>query len=142
MSTYAIGDIQGCFQPFMRLLEKINFDIHKDILWLTGDLVNRGPQSLETLRFIKTHEKNIITVLGNHDLTLLAVANHTKPFNSAKHTFEDILVAPDKIELIEWLRHRPLIHFDNSLPICMGMNLAIGIILYPVMLDCVLSRIV
>ena len=66
MSTYAIGDLQGCFDPFMRLLEKIQFDEKQDTLWLTGDLVNRGPQSLETLRFIKNLGSHAITILGNH----------------------------------------------------------------------------
>ncbi len=107
MSTYAIGDIQGCLQPLKQLLDKIHFDTTRDQLWLTGDLVNRGPQSLETLRFIKSLGKNAITVLGNHDLTLLAVAYHTTPFNPKRHTFSDILEAPDRDHLIEWLRQQP-----------------------------------
>ena len=78
MATYVIGDIQGCYDPLMRLLDKINFDTSKDILWLTGDLVNRGPKSLETLRFIKNLGKSAISVLGNHDLYLLALANGLK----------------------------------------------------------------
>lgn len=115
MSTYAIGDIQGCFEPFTRLLEKIQFDPKKDTLWLTGDLVNRGPQSLETLRFVKNLEYHAITVLGNHDLTLLAVALNAIPFDPKRHTFSDILAAPDKAILIHWLLHQPLIHHDASL---------------------------
>lgn len=115
MSTYAIGDIQGCFKPFIRLLKNIQFDAKKDTLWLTGDLVNRGPESLETLRFIKNLGHHAITVLGNHDLTLLAVALNTMPFDPNRHTFSDILTAPDRETLIHWLLHRPLIHHDASL---------------------------
>lgn len=115
MTVYAIGDIQGCFDPFMRLLEKIQFDEKKDTLWLTGDLVNRGPKSLETLRFIKNLKSKAITVLGNHDLTLLAVAYQAIPYNSKQYTFSDILAAPDRETLIDWLRHQPLIHQDADL---------------------------
>jgi bis(5'-nucleosyl)-tetraphosphatase (symmetrical) len=115
MSTYAIGDIQGCFDPFKRLLDKIKFDESCDQLWLTGDLVNRGPQSLETLRFIKSLGKKAITVLGNHDLTLLAVAYNTTPFDPQHHTFSDILNAPDKDPLIQWLRQQPLFVHDETL---------------------------
>ncbi len=107
MSTYVVGDIQGCFVPLMRLLEKIQFDSKKDQLWFTGDLVNRGPQSLEVLRFVKSLNKNALTVLGNHDLTLLAVAYGVVPYQSYHHTFSDILNAKEKTELIDWLRHRP-----------------------------------
>jgi bis(5'-nucleosyl)-tetraphosphatase (symmetrical) len=115
MSTYAIGDIQGCLEPLMRLLAKIDFAPQKDTLWLTGDLVNRGPQSLETLRFIKDLGNAVITVLGNHDLTLLGVALNAIPYNPQKYTFQDILTAPDKAELIQWLLHQPLIHHDSKL---------------------------
>ena len=115
MSTYAIGDLQGCFDPFMRLLEKIQFDEKQDTLWLTGDLVNRGPQSLETLRFIKNLGSHAITVLGNHDLTLLAVAFNAISYDPKRYTFGDILAASDRDALIDWLRHRPFIHQDSSL---------------------------
>ena len=115
MSTYAIGDLQGCFDPFMRLLEKIQFDEKQDTLWLTGDLVNRGPQSLETLRFIKNLGHHAITVLGNHDLTLLAVAFNAISYDPKRYTFGDILAASDRDALIDWLRHRPFIHQDSSL---------------------------
>ncbi len=115
MSTYAIGDLQGCFESFIRLLEKIHFDPKNDTVWLTGDLVNRGPQSLETLRFVKSLGDRATTVLGNHDLTLLAVAYQVFPFDAAHHTFSDILEAPDKIELIDWLIHRSLLHWDKNL---------------------------
>lgn len=74
MATYAIGDIQGCYDPFRRLLDKINFEPDHDVLWVAGDMVNRGPDSLATLRFLKSLGKHCIAVLGNHDLHLLAVA--------------------------------------------------------------------
>jgi bis(5'-nucleosyl)-tetraphosphatase (symmetrical) len=114
MSTYAIGDIQGCFESFKRLLDKIKFDA-ADELWLTGDLVNRGPQSLETLRFIQSLKSKIRTVLGNHDLTLLAVAYETTPFNPKHHTFRDILEAPDRASLMLWLKSQPLLVHDEKL---------------------------
>ena len=75
MAEYAVGDLQGCYDPFRRLLDKISFDPGKDRLWLTGDLVNRGPKSRRTLRFVKSLGKSVITVLGNHDLHLIALAN-------------------------------------------------------------------
>lgn len=117
MSTYAIGDIQGCFDPFMRLLNKIQFDEKKDTLWLTGDLINRGPKSLETLRFVKALQTHghAITVLGNHDLALLAVAFNTIPYDPQRYTFSDILTAPDREALMDWLRHQPLLHHDPYL---------------------------
>lgn len=115
MSTYAIGDIQGCFQSLTQLLDKIQFDQHKDTLWFTGDLVNRGPHSLETLRFVKSLQKQAIVVLGNHDLTLLAVGNQAIPYNPHHHTFIDILHAPDCNELLTWLQHQPLLHHDPKL---------------------------
>lgn len=115
MSTYAIGDLQGCFDSLMQLLKKIEFNPKKDNLWFTGDLVNRGPQSLETLRFIRSLGKRAITVLGNHDLTLLAVATGAVPYEPQHHTFEDILNAPDKQELIHWLRQQPLLYHDTQL---------------------------
>jgi bis(5'-nucleosyl)-tetraphosphatase (symmetrical) len=115
MATYAIGDIQGCFEPLQRLLEKIQFDPKKDRLWFTGDLVNRGPHSLETLRFIKSLDSQIITVLGNHDLTLLAVGFGVIPYQPQHHTFSDILEAEDRDELLNWLRYQPLIHKEDSL---------------------------
>ena len=109
MATYAIGDVQGCFAELQCLLERIGFDPAVDRLWFTGDLVNRGPHSLETLRYIKGLGPAAISVLGNHDLHLLAVAcgvSRTK----RKDTFQAILDAPDREELLAWLRHRPLLH--------------------------------
>jgi len=115
MSTYAIGDIQGCFKPLLALLDKIAFNPDQDYLWFTGDLINRGPQSLETLRFIYNLRDRVTTVLGNHDLTLLAVAYGMVPYNPHHHTFKDILEAPDQDVVIHWLRHQPLMHHDEKL---------------------------
>lgn len=113
MATYAIGDIQGCFDPLKALLEKIKFDPNQDQLWFAGDLVNRGPKSLETLRFIKSIP-NVITVLGNHDFHLLALSCGLFP-DYKDHSLNDILSAPDLNELIDWLRHRPMMHHDVNL---------------------------
>jgi bis(5'-nucleosyl)-tetraphosphatase (symmetrical) len=109
MVAYAIGDVQGCFDELRLLLDKIAFDPAIDRLYFVGDLVNRGPKSLETLRFIKNLGDAAITVLGNHDLHLLAVAcgqSKTK----RRDTFADILDAPDREDLLDWLRSRPLLH--------------------------------
>ncbi|MDR3478064.1 MAG: symmetrical bis(5'-nucleosyl)-tetraphosphatase [Gammaproteobacteria bacterium] len=114
MSTYAIGDIQGCFDPLERLLALIEFDPDKDSLWFTGDLVNRGPKSLATLRFIKNLGERHHTVLGNHDLHLLAVAHGAHP-GSDDDSIAEILAAPDRDELLNWLRQQPLLHHDATL---------------------------
>lgn len=112
MAIYAIGDVQGCFTELQKLLEKIAFDPAQDQLWFTGDLVNRGPHSLETLRFVKSLDDRAITVLGNHDLHLLAICQEQIPPRK-KDTLYDVLTAPDRDELIEWLRQRPLLHCDG-----------------------------
>ena len=114
MSTYAIGDIQGCFDPLQALLEKTGFKPGKDKLWFTGDLINRGPDSLETLRFVKELGNSAVTVLGNHDLHFLAVAKGYVN-KKADDTLDDILAAPDLKELVKWLRHQPLLHHDKQL---------------------------
>ncbi|MCK5876954.1 MAG: symmetrical bis(5'-nucleosyl)-tetraphosphatase [Candidatus Marithrix sp.] len=114
MSTYAIGDIQGCYDNLQHLLEIINFNPNQDTLWFVGDLVNRGPKSLEVLRFIKNLGKNAITVMGNHDLHLLAIASGNSKLKE-KDTLADILIAPDREELIQWLRFRPFWHYDSHL---------------------------
>lgn len=114
MSTYAIGDLQGCLDPLKALLDRIHFDPASDRLWFVGDLVNRGPQSLEALRFVRDLGDSAVTVLGNHDLYLLACAftdRQPKPGD----TLTDILEAPDRDELIDWLRNQPLIHHDPTL---------------------------
>lgn len=108
MATYAIGDVQGCFEPLQRLLQKIQFNPLQDTLWFTGDLVNRGPQSLEVLRFVAGLGENHQTVLGNHDLHLLAVAAGVRRENPSD-TLHEILTAPDKDALLQWLRMRPLL---------------------------------
>jgi len=112
MATYAIGDIQGCYDELRQLLKKINFKSDCDTLWFTGDLVNRGPKSLETLRFIKSLSNNAITVLGNHDLHLLAIS-YTTNKAGRKDTLDEILNAHDREELLHWLEYRPLIHTDD-----------------------------
>ncbi|GFO72592.1 bis(5'-nucleosyl)-tetraphosphatase (symmetrical) [Bathymodiolus japonicus methanotrophic gill symbiont] len=113
MAIYAIGDVQGCFDDLLRLLDKIDFNKKSDQLWFVGDLVNRGPKSLETLRFIKSLGKSAICVLGNHDLHLLAVAYKHSPIR-AKDTLTPILDAKDKNELLDWLRHQPLFHYNDD----------------------------
>lgn len=113
MAIYAIGDLQGCYDPLMRLLDVISFNEHEDQLWFVGDLVNRGPNSLETLRFIKSLGNSAVTVLGNHDLHLLAAACAPLSANTKK-TLDQVLTAPDRDELIEWLRHRPLLHHHDK----------------------------
>ena len=113
MSTYAIGDIQGCFGTFMRLLSHISFDPDRDQLWLVGDLVNRGPRSLETLRFVRGLGDSAITVLGNHDLSLLMAAEGFGKRGKGD-TIDDILAAPDRDELLDWLRHQRMCHIENG----------------------------
>ncbi len=110
MATYAIGDIQGCLSPLKKLLEKIEFNPEKDTLWFTGDLVNRGPQSLEALRFIKQLGKKHLIVLGNHDLHLLALAHA----GLSEESLQPILEAPDRQELLDWLTHQPLLIKDQG----------------------------
>ena len=110
MATYAIGDIQGCYDSLRRLLDHCAFDPGIDHLWLVGDLVNRGPKSLETLRLIRSLGESALTVLGNHDLYLLMVAEGGAKFRGKDDTIQPILDAPDAAELLDWLRHQPLCH--------------------------------
>jgi len=118
MAIYAIGDVQGCYDELLQLLDKISFNADRDRIWFTGDLVNRGPKSLKTLRLVRAMGANATVVLGNHDLHLLATAYyHRKP--GKKDTLDEILTASDKDKLIEWLRFRPLIHVDNDLGLVM-----------------------
>ncbi|HZX32842.1 MAG TPA: symmetrical bis(5'-nucleosyl)-tetraphosphatase [Rhodocyclaceae bacterium] len=114
MATYAIGDIQGCFDSFRALLDKCGFDPSADRLWLVGDLVNRGPRSLETLRFVKGLGSAALTVLGNHDLYLLMVSQGGAKFRGKDDTIQGILDAPDRHELLDWLRHQPLCHTEGD----------------------------
>lgn len=111
LATYAIGDIQGCFTALQRLLTRIQFNPTEDRLWLVGDLVNRGPDSLSVLRFIKNLGLSAITVLGNHDLHLLAVHAGVSGLH-AHDTIQDILNAPDSQDLIFWLRHQRMIYYE------------------------------
>ncbi len=113
MATYAIGDVQGCYDALRRLLDIVKFDPPRDTLWLVGDLVNRGPQSLETLRFVKNLGNAAVTVLGNHDLHLLVVA---AGYSKKQHgdTLEDIQHAPDREELLHWLRRQKLMHASDG----------------------------
>lgn len=113
MAVYAIGDVQGCYSPLLSLLDKISFKPESDCLWFTGDLVNRGPQSLEVLRFVSALPSTVV-VLGNHDLHLLAVASGQAPIK-IHDTFDAILSAPDREPLLDWLRRRPLLHHDSEL---------------------------
>ena len=114
MAVYAIGDLQGCYDDLQRLLELVHYEPESDILWFTGDLVNRGPDSLKCLRFVKSLGERAITVLGNHDLSLLAVAAGYRE-TKTNDTIGDILSTDDRDDLLEWLRYRPLIHYDTAL---------------------------
>ena len=115
MAVYAIGDLQGCIDPLRRLLDDLEFDPANDRLWFCGDLVNRGPASLETLRFVRGLGDRAVTVLGNHDLHLVAVAYDPHRPVKSRDTLRDILSAPDREELLEWLRRQPLLHHDPGL---------------------------
>jgi bis(5'-nucleosyl)-tetraphosphatase (symmetrical) len=118
MATYAIGDVQGCYDELRALLDRLSFDPAKDKLWLAGDMVNRGPDSLKVLRFLKGLGKQAVCVLGNHDLHLLAVAQ-----GNLRHykegSLQKVLDAKDRDELIHWLRHRPLMHYSEKKRVAM-----------------------
>lgn len=113
MASYAVGDIQGCFSELQALLKLIQFNPQHDTLWITGDLVNRGPQSLEVLRFVKALGERAIVVLGNHDLHLLAVACGQQTLQKSD-TLAEIINAPDGQAYCAWLRQQPLIHYDQG----------------------------
>jgi bis(5'-nucleosyl)-tetraphosphatase (symmetrical) len=113
MSTYAIGDVQGCFEELRQLLAQCAFKERVDRLWFVGDLVNRGPKSLDTLRFVKQLGTRAIVVLGNHDLHLVSVHEGLAKPREAD-TFDDVLSAPDRHELINWLRTRPMMHVEGG----------------------------
>ena len=115
MAVWAIGDLQGCYDPFRHLLDAMRFDPDRDTLWLTGDLVNRGPKSLKTLRFVHEIRDSVITVLGNHDLHLLALHSGAVSKISRFRTLSKLLKSSDADELCDWLRHRPLAHYDEQL---------------------------
>lgn len=113
MATYAIGDVQGCFEELQALLGAIGFDRGKDRLWFVGDLVNRGPASLATLRFVRDLGEAALTTLGNHDLHLLALA-HGFVKARGDDTLGDVLAAPDRDSLLDWLRRRPMLHVEAN----------------------------
>lgn len=113
MATYAVGDIQGCLKPLKRLLSRVDFDRGRDTLWSVGDVVNRGPKSLKTLRYLYRMRDNLRMVLGNHDLHLLAVASGARQ-PGRSDTLDDILAAPDREELLGWLLQQPLIHREHG----------------------------
>jgi len=110
LATYAVGDVQGCYDSLRALLEKISFQPDRDRLWLAGDLVNRGPDSLKVLRFVRELGESAIVVLGNHDLYLLRVALCESMERKRDDSLSQVLNAPDRDELLDWLRNRPLFH--------------------------------
>ena len=113
MAVYAVGDIQGCLKPLQCLLQEVDFNPSRDTLWAVGDLVNRGPDSLATLRYLDSLGNACISVLGNHDLHLLAAAYDVKRLRKSD-TLPPILQAPDRDQLLHNLRQRPLAHMDSQ----------------------------
>ena len=113
MATYAIGDVQGCYDELQALLERVGFNRAHDRLWFVGDLVNRGPKSLEVLRFVKALGDRAVVVLGNHDLHLLTQWEGFER-KRADDTFDDVLGAPDARELVDWVRARPMMHVEGN----------------------------
>ena len=115
MAVYAIGDLQGCYDEFRALLDRLAFEPQRDRLWLTGDLVNRGPGSLAALRYVRALGHSVTVVLGNHDLHLLAAAYDPKRAPRRGDTLAEVLAAPDRDELLAWLAGLPLVHSDAAL---------------------------
>ncbi|MDD2915790.1 MAG: symmetrical bis(5'-nucleosyl)-tetraphosphatase [Gallionella sp.] len=113
MAIYAVGDVQGCYAELMRLLDDVRFDAAADKLWLVGDLVNRGPESLAVLRMVRSLGDSAITVLGNHDLHLIAVAEGIGELHRTD-TLDEILNAPDRDELLHWLRNQRLLYAQDN----------------------------
>lgn len=113
MASYAVGDLQGCYFSFQRLLETIDFKPDHDRLWLVGDLINRGAGSLATLRWLYQHRTSIVAVLGNHDLHTLAVAEGFVPVHKSD-TLNELLTAPDGVELLAWMRHQRMVHREDG----------------------------
>lgn len=112
MATYVIGDVQGCFDELKQLLKEVGYQERQDRLWFVGDLVNRGPKSLEVLRFVRGLGERAVTVLGNHDLHL--VAQHEGIERARKDdSFHDVLAAAEARELVTWLRRRPMMHVEG-----------------------------
>ena len=119
MAVHAIGDIQGCDEELGHLLARLRFNPDRDRLWFVGDLVNRGPQSLQVLRRVRALGDNAIVVLGNHDLHLLALARSDARGPRRGDTLDDVLNAPDREALLDWLQTRPLLHRDERLGVAM-----------------------
>lgn len=119
MADYAIGDIQGCFEPLMRLLDAISFNDRTDRLWFVGDLVNRGPQSLAVINFIRQLPRPAVITLGNHDLHLLAKLFTNLPYSNKDDTLKEILEHPQAEEIGHWLRHQSILHYEPELNIVM-----------------------
>ena len=119
MAVYAIGDVQGCLQPLRNLIDAVGFDPARDRLWFVGDLVNRGPDSLGVLRLVKNLGDAAITVLGNHDLHLLAIAHGNDRHDKADPGMHAVLRAPDGDALLDWLQQRPVLHHDPELQFAM-----------------------
>lgn len=109
MASYAVGDLQGCYFSFQRLLDTIDFNPDHDRLWLVGDLINRGAGSLATLRWLYQHRSSVVAVLGNHDLHTLAVAEGFVPVHKSD-TLNELLTAPDSVELLAWMRHQHMVY--------------------------------
>ena len=109
MATYAIGDVQGCYTELRELLDALAFDPSRDTLWFVGDLVNRGPASLDVMRFVRGLGDRAVAVLGNHDLHLIAVALGTQK-TRRDDTLDAVLAAPDRDDLVDWLHRLPLLH--------------------------------
>jgi bis(5'-nucleosyl)-tetraphosphatase (symmetrical) len=114
LARYAIGDVQGCYAQLRALIARLSFSADRDQLWFVGDLVNRGPQSLEVLRYVRALGDNAIVVLGNHDLHLLALAHDRQRKHRSSDTLDAIFEAPDRDAIIEWLLRQPLAHFDAA----------------------------
>jgi len=117
MNTWVIGDIQGCYEPFMKLLEKIEFDPNRDVLWLVGDLINRGESGLEVLKYLYSIKDSLKIVLGNHDISLIAAYFGLKKRNP---TIEPIIYYDKCDMLINWLREQPFVHIDKKLGYAMA----------------------
>ena len=116
MAVWAIGDLQGCHGPTQRLLEKIRFDPARDRLWFCGDLVNRGGESVQTLRLVHSLREHVHVVLGNHDLSLLAIAERREAEQrKVNPDLQGVLFAEDRDVLLDWLRQQPLVHADRTL---------------------------
>lgn len=113
MATYVIGDIHGCYQTLLSLLEKFAYDESQDRLWLVGDLVNNGPRNAEVIRWAMAQGERLVCVLGNHDLHMLAAAHGIRPMRK-KDTFQDVLEADDAEELLRWMRYRPMLHQEGE----------------------------